>query len=369
MLIAKSAGQELKEDVLEACLKANQDGFGAAWFDGTKVRKTRGLHGIKKILEVEKAIRDYKAIIHFRWTTHGRTCNENCHPFVVGRGQGAFAHNGIFTSAKSFKDWSDTRVIAHYFNQCSEAAIIKNLEKFNNWHGYGNRTAFLLSDGNIYRTGTWQEHDGVQFSNLNWKHSGRMYDYDSCDYDWVGRGNWTGNADTYRLKKPKKWQKYFNGQPVYDEQDENEQYMPHTEHASSYSPKKTDSEYATLSAQYVETSSGLVALTDSAKSATSSTENRSGGNGQNTAQSSQTPKVRIEVFGKPDKRGRHHFIVLVDNGRGVKKGTVQHGILKETVSGWKKCGREVEISYCDEQTRYQQWLFEHQQEQALATCC
>lgn len=386
VLLAKQPGQEIKADVLEACLNTNQDGFGAAWFDGTKVRKTRGLHGLKKILEVEKMIRDHKAIIHFRWTTHGRTCNENCHPFVVGKGTGAFAHNGIFSDAKSYKDWSDTRVIAHYFNQCSEAAIIKNLPKFTKWHGQGNRTAFLLSDGNIYRTGSWQEHEGVQFSNLNWKYSSKAYDYESCENHW---------ANTYnRSEKPKKWTKYRNGKPVYDDDDAD--YFSQTQYgasgeltmdekikqverlgnSSSYAEevdahlkKTTTATEASASARYVETSSGLVALTDSAKGATSSTVIRNGNSGLSTEPSSQTQKVYIEVFGKMDRKGFHHFIVLVDNGRGVKKGSVQHANLKQTVEGWKKCGREVDIKYSDEQTRYQQWLFERQQDESLAACC
>lgn len=177
VILERKPGQKIDPEVVEACYQTNPHGFGIAWYDGTKVRITKGVKDLSSIQALIKGLQNYLSLIHFRWATVGEKVKENCHPFYVGVNGAAMVHNGSFptrprkTKNKTGQElqWSDTKEIAHVINSWSEEIIRRSLGKFKEWHGEGNRTAFLLSNGEILRTGSWHEHDGMTCSNLNWK--------------------------------------------------------------------------------------------------------------------------------------------------------------------------------------------------------
>lgn len=157
------------EDLLSAYW-ANSDGCGLMWFDGPKVRVSRGMWSDDEMLDRVCDLGEREYILHLRIATHGVVSRKNCHPFPVGGG-GWVAHNGILRIKQDREDRSDTWHFARNFregqfaNKLSDAGFVKMLEKA---HGEFNRLAFALPGGRVVKTGSWKTYAGCEWSNLNW---------------------------------------------------------------------------------------------------------------------------------------------------------------------------------------------------------
>jgi predicted glutamine amidotransferase len=105
--------------------ESNPHGAGIAWYD-KKTRMTKWekglmtyeafdnfLNHLKETIDVEKTA----MVFHFRITSKGETCPEQCHPFPVsskpnwknvkrlnGESEVVFAHNGTMTHLKRKQD-------------------------------------------------------------------------------------------------------------------------------------------------------------------------------------------------------------------------------------------------------------------------
>lgn len=175
VIIIREAGKKIDSDILRDCAKANPDGVGFAWPSHGKVKIAKGLWKLRQIVEFEKQTRHKQTLIHFRWTTHGGTSRENCHPFAVGGG-GAMCHNGILPLSPKNPAHSDTRDFAAGLRDWSQDDIRETASAIENWHGQSNRLAFLYPDASVITTGSWDNYDGHRFSNLNW-----LWDYSCFD--------------------------------------------------------------------------------------------------------------------------------------------------------------------------------------------
>lgn len=75
---------------------SNDDSWGfAAVVDGRLVTRC-GIGDFAEFREAFEPYADRQAIIHFRWSTHGKTDLDNCHPFLVSDDL-AVIHNGVIS--------------------------------------------------------------------------------------------------------------------------------------------------------------------------------------------------------------------------------------------------------------------------------
>lgn len=97
------------ESVLNACARANRDGFG--FCTPTKYYKSTSYDKFREQLASVEC--EEPCIMHFRLATHGKVSKGNCHPFK--RGDVYFAHNGVLS------------IVPYIGKTDSETAFIRNI--------------------------------------------------------------------------------------------------------------------------------------------------------------------------------------------------------------------------------------------------
>jgi hypothetical protein len=155
---------------------SNPDGIGImyATTKGLKVVKTLPKSLADATQFISKLPNDDRQLaIHFRWTTHGDTNMENCHPYAVVPGYVAMMHNGVLhTGNAADTSKSDTW---HFIQDFLVSPVTEHppmihnnsfLDMLAEFIG-DNRFVFMDGDGNISHVNHDQgvEHDGLWFSN------------------------------------------------------------------------------------------------------------------------------------------------------------------------------------------------------------
>jgi len=116
-MVAKPNAMPTDDQLMCACAN-NPDGFGYAVHTGKTIITGRGMNHddvIDRFLTTREKHMNGWAMFHARFTTHGETVKENCHPFRVGGStETILAHNGILSNVKipTGDKRSDTRVFA-----------------------------------------------------------------------------------------------------------------------------------------------------------------------------------------------------------------------------------------------------------------
>lgn len=166
------------QGLLEDIFRSNPDGIGIMYANAR-----RGLRIFKSLPKNVAQARHFltrmpgderNLAIHFRWTTHGFTNKENCHPYTVVEGECALMHNGVLHTGNSAdRSKSDTW---HFINDFLKTAVqmapaivhdvgFKTLVK--DFIRSTNRFVIMTRDGtcSIINAKEGIEHDELWFSN------------------------------------------------------------------------------------------------------------------------------------------------------------------------------------------------------------
>lgn len=190
IIAIKKQGMDMPTtETIENMWYSNPDGAGIMWNEKGKVHIEKGfmtLESFEKRLEEinPEKLKDKAVVMHFRITTHGGTCKENCHPFPVTGNRNVLgkpimntdlgmAHNGIISAVTPRKGISDTMEY-----DLSQLSIMKKIDPAfymkDDWlelieNAIESKMAFLDPKGNIRTVGIFEEADGILYSNNSYK--------------------------------------------------------------------------------------------------------------------------------------------------------------------------------------------------------
>lgn len=192
IIAAKPAGIALPNaKTIETMWYANPDGAGFMYAHDGKVVIEKGFMELEEFTAaLNRAAKttdltDTGVVMHFRITTHGGTRPSNTHPFPLSGNLAALrklrfvtdigvAHNGVIhTVSPRDKETSDTmefiaselsllyKGCPNFYENKSLMQLVEEL--------CGSKLAFLLGDGSIHTVGSFNEHEGMLYSNYSWE--------------------------------------------------------------------------------------------------------------------------------------------------------------------------------------------------------
>lgn len=242
----------LSRSVFDECARTNDDGLGMAWIDwskpeGQRLRIWRSTKSGAGKFDVAHFHEKYRLlhhqfgkrspfILHFRYTTHGETNQDNCHPFRV-KPNLAMVHNGILTmpnKGQGIKNLFHSRDIRpeysdtwHYANLYFPKFDYLDFHAGKHWFkdgqslkehtedfiGTGNKLVFL--DANEYDEETRKQWGAANYVIYNEKQG--VWDggtwFSNCGYrcytsGYQGRGSWRGDGWEYDDGYSRDWGKF-----------------------------------------------------------------------------------------------------------------------------------------------------------------
>lgn len=90
------SGKPIPKNEFVTCYENNTDGIGFMWHEGKELKHEKGLFEVESAYDYYVQlfeVCDKNVAVHFRFATHGKINDKNCHPFV--RGNIGIMHNGI----------------------------------------------------------------------------------------------------------------------------------------------------------------------------------------------------------------------------------------------------------------------------------
>lgn len=178
LAIYKPKGVQVAKKYLRNGFDSNEDGAGFAIARNGAIEIYKGYFRFGDFWKAFKPFQAEAAIIHFRWATHGKTNEDNCHPFSVCDGKFAIIHNGILNiDCTENKERSDT----WHFAEMVLTPVLKALTLTDPALKYlvetsigdGNKIVVLAADARcvIFNEAAGEWHHGAWFSNNGYKYS------------------------------------------------------------------------------------------------------------------------------------------------------------------------------------------------------
>lgn len=198
IIVAKPAGVAIpSEKTFESCFTSNKDGIGISYArQGERPVIHKGFANVKKlmrVLDISNITPEHNLVVHFRFATHGKKDQGNCHPFPLCSSfedmrllhcsaDCTIAHNGVFSGMPQSEKFSDTMKFIGGILSSNE--VMQNLdsksvkELIRGYCGFGSKLAFLRESG-ISLVGDYQEEAGVYYSN----HQYKTYNYSGHNHN------------------------------------------------------------------------------------------------------------------------------------------------------------------------------------------
>lgn len=164
--IYKPEGYTLLPETLETCWDNNPDGAGFMYAEKNKLIIVKGLMSFVEFLTAYTPHENKQLVLHFRIATHGKTNQENTHPFSISKNLGLI-HNGIINKVTCDinKDMSDTwhfieKYIKPFQEYCFHPQFKELIEdfighnKFILLNNFGEYTIYNESSGS-WNTNCW----------------------------------------------------------------------------------------------------------------------------------------------------------------------------------------------------------------------
>ena len=171
LAIYKPAKTKPDRDAYKSGFYSNDHGAGfAAAVDGGIV-VGKGFFKFDKFWAAFEPYADHAALVHFRFATHGKRNEDNCHPFMVADNL-AMIHNGVLNIDTSDDDTrSDTwhyveKVLRPLHGLTSEFYRDPAVAYLGSCAIKGSKFVFLRADGDF---AIWNEDDGI------WEKDGHWY--------------------------------------------------------------------------------------------------------------------------------------------------------------------------------------------------
>lgn len=169
LAIYKPADTPFDWDAYRNGYENNADGWGFAVIDNGELLDAVGTGSFEEFRRNLEPFAHCQAIIHFRWATHGKKDESNCHPFV--HRDLAMIHNGIVhIDTTDEPDRSDTahfmaKVIAPMYDRDRDFFLHSDVKYTMELAHASSKFVFLRADG-VH--GIWNDEDGITENDGHW---------------------------------------------------------------------------------------------------------------------------------------------------------------------------------------------------------
>jgi len=207
-IIAVCEKRFLTNKEIENCFSNNNDGAGMAWYEDNKLHFAKGFMTLDEFMDFYRSKKHFiPHVVHFRIGTSGTIVPELTHPFECSiidiRLKGMtdhplLFHNGVYHDYHSLLlnvvfpalikynmklpdgDWNDTRVIAMTVSILGENLLRTMTGRF----------VLVKPEGKFRLFGSFEEENGVHFSNSSYTSRYQITRYYRGNYYSKGRRVW-----------------------------------------------------------------------------------------------------------------------------------------------------------------------------------